>query len=80
MWCFQQGYVKAEDRAILTNWLLNDESTLHVDDLALKPHLLAMADEVLDALARCSIEDCDETVVARGLCSRHYKQWQRQHI
>lgn len=47
MWCYQQGYVKAEDRAGMTNWLLEDPMTLHPDDAALRPHLLAMADEVL---------------------------------
>lgn len=50
MYCYQQGYVKAEDRAILANWLLDDPATLHPDDAALHPHLLAMADEILDAL------------------------------
>lgn len=47
MWCYQQGYTNAEDRAILTNWMLEDPATLHPDDAKLRVHLLAMADEVL---------------------------------
>ena len=47
LWCFNEGYVNAEDRAIMTNWLLADPANLHPDDVALRPHLLAMADEVL---------------------------------
>ncbi|MCU1623042.1 MAG: hypothetical protein JWL79_1887 [Frankiales bacterium] len=27
---------------------------------------------------RCTEEGCDEKVLARGLCGRHYKAWQRQ--
>lgn len=52
IWCYGQGYVKAEDRAPLTNWLLDDPVTLHPDDAALRPHLLAMADEVLATIER----------------------------
>jgi hypothetical protein len=48
MWCYQEGYVKAEDRAIGDgNWLLLDASELHPDDVELREHLLVMADEVL---------------------------------
>lgn len=46
MWCFSQGYVTAADRAIMTNWLLEDPATMHPDDEALRSHLLAMADEI----------------------------------
>ena len=52
LWCFHEGYVKAEDRAILTNWLLEDPSTLHPQDAALRPHLLAMADEVIEVVSQ----------------------------
>jgi len=47
MWCYQQGYTNGEDRAGMTNWLLEDPDTLHADDAKLRPHLLAMADEIL---------------------------------
>ena len=50
LWCFNEGYVTAEDRAISENWLLDDPATLHPDDAVLRPHLLAMADEVLAVL------------------------------
>jgi hypothetical protein len=49
MWCLDQGYTDAEDRALLENWLQDDPVTLHPDDAKLRPHLLAMADEVLAA-------------------------------
>ena len=49
LWCFGEGYANAADRAILANWLLDDPATLHADDAALRPHLLEMADEVLEA-------------------------------
>lgn len=52
IWCFQQGYVKAEDRAILDNWLDDDPATLHPRDAELRPHLLALADEVIEAARR----------------------------
>lgn len=26
----------------------------------------------------CSEEDCDDTTTSRGLCRRHYQQWQRR--
>jgi hypothetical protein len=51
MWCFQQGYTNPTDRARVTNWLLKPDELLHPDDIALRPQLLAMADEVLAALA-----------------------------
>ena len=51
IWCMDQGYVKAEDRAVIgANWLLEDEATLSDDDLDTKRDLLVMADEVLAAL------------------------------
>lgn len=50
MWCLNQGYTAAEDRAILTNWLEEDPASLHPDDVALRPRLLAMADEVIAAV------------------------------
>jgi hypothetical protein len=42
-----EGYVKAEDRAILDNWLLDDDADLTEHGRALKADLLVMADEVL---------------------------------
>jgi hypothetical protein len=62
IWCVNQGYVNADDRAILTNWLLDDPRDLHPKDAALRPHLLAMADEVLaaaDDVARLEAENDD---------------------
>lgn len=60
MWCLDQGYVSAEDREVLeeasrrqgepANWLLEDPADLHPDDAARRPHLLAMADEVIAAV------------------------------
>jgi hypothetical protein len=50
LWCIGEGYVNASDREGMTNWLLDDPATLHADDAALRPHLLAMADEVLAAI------------------------------
>jgi hypothetical protein len=50
LWCLDQGYVKAEDIAILNNWLLEDEATLTAEDRALKVSLLEMADLVIAAV------------------------------
>lgn len=50
LWCLNQGYVNAADREILDNWLLEDPAQLHPDDAALRPHLLAMADQVIAAV------------------------------
>jgi hypothetical protein len=50
MWCFEHGYVNAEDRSVLTNWLEEDPATLHPADAGRRPHLLAMADEVIAAV------------------------------
>jgi hypothetical protein len=50
LWCLSQGYTKPEDRAILDNWFLADESTLTVGDLEEKVDLLLMADQVIAAV------------------------------
>lgn len=50
MWCFNEGYVNAVDRVGMKNWLLDDPAKLHPDDAALRPHLLAMADELIAAM------------------------------
>lgn len=47
MWCYKQGYVRAEDRAPMTNWLLHPESVLNPLDIEERDALLAMADEIL---------------------------------
>lgn len=63
IWCYEQGYTLAEDREILSNWLLDDPASLHPDDLRDRGGLLAMADEVLalldtpPALCRCGHEE-----------------------
>ena len=50
IYCYAEGYVTKEDRAILTNWLLDDPETLVPSDRVLRSHLLTMADEVLATL------------------------------
>jgi hypothetical protein len=51
LWCYEQGYTKAEDReGGIGNWLLRDPATLCAEDVELRLDLLAMADEVLAAL------------------------------
>lgn len=52
MWCLDEGYVKEEDRAILSNWLLDDPATLTEHDRELRPALLAMADQVIALVAK----------------------------
>ena len=47
MWCYAEGYGNAEDRAIMTNWLLDDPATLSPGDAAVRRDLLDMADEIL---------------------------------
>lgn len=56
IWCYQQGYTNAEDRAIITSWMDDPESEVHPDDVKLRRHLLAMADEVLAILERPAAE------------------------
>jgi len=51
MWCFDQGYRTPEDRALMTNWMLEPDDQQHPDDLVEKEQLLRMADEVLVAMA-----------------------------
>jgi hypothetical protein len=50
MWCYQEGYMLPEDRAPMTNWLLEPDVMLHPEDVAERDALLTMADEVLAAL------------------------------
>ena len=50
IWCYNEGYVKAEDR--VDNWLLHRPATLNHDDLRLRKDLLVMADEVLTAFRK----------------------------
>jgi len=71
IWCLAEGYIKPEDREILTNWLLEDPATLHVNDVVAKPHLLAMADQVID-LVRKGVDHSPEamTVTREGPHSR----------
>jgi len=49
-WCVNEGYVKAEDRAILTNWFLDDPASLHPRDAADRDGWLSTADEVIAAI------------------------------
>ena len=45
MWCFQEGYRTAEDRAIMDNWF--GEHQDNEEDEATRQSLLSMADEIL---------------------------------
>jgi hypothetical protein len=51
MWCFQEGYTNAEDRAIMSNWMRDDPAHLTQHDRVLREQLLTMADEILALLA-----------------------------
>lgn len=50
LWCANQGYVMAEDRAIVPNHFLDDPDTLHPTDRAELLGWLGMADEVIAAI------------------------------
>lgn len=50
LWQVDQGYLTAEDRAIGENWMGHSDDRLAPDDLAARPHWLALADEVIAAL------------------------------
>ena len=45
MWCFGEGYKKAEDRAFMENWF--GEHQDNAEDEATRQSLLAMATEIL---------------------------------
>ena len=44
IWCWQQGYIKEVDRVGLTNWMRDDESQMHPDDIKDRDALLPIAD------------------------------------
>jgi hypothetical protein len=56
----------------------------------LAPYLVLKREQALDAIARieeiqepriCTIDGCEESYVARGMCRRHYKAaWYRQEV
>lgn len=48
IWCWREGYNHPDDRAILTNWMRNDESIMHPNDIRDRDALLPIADEVID--------------------------------
>lgn len=52
MWCYEQGYMTPEDRAVGGgNWIADEpDDRLHPDDVTTKAALLEMAGEVLAAL------------------------------
>lgn len=51
LWCANQGYILAEDRAVLSgDMFLEDPLQLHRDDLKNRPGWLDMADSVLAAI------------------------------
>jgi hypothetical protein len=47
IWCWQQGYGKAEDRAIMDNWMRNDDERLTEKDMKDRDDCLSIADEVI---------------------------------
>lgn len=49
MWCYKEGYVRAEDRAPMTNWLRHDPAILNPLDVEERDALLTMATEILAA-------------------------------
>ena len=51
IWCWQQGYGKAEDREGLSNWMRDPDDHIHETDLRDREDLLQIADEVI-ALAK----------------------------
>lgn len=76
LWCANQGYLNAVDRALTSNMFLEDPAGLHPDDLAERPHWLAMADEVLAAVRvsrTITTEDIDAVEQAlRDVSSRYH--------
>ena len=48
IWCWKQGYVKAEDRVGLTNWMRDDQSVLHPNDITDRETLLEIADMAIE--------------------------------
>jgi hypothetical protein len=55
LWCANQGYILAEDRALVDNIFEADPTTLHSDDQRDVPGWLDMADAVIRELER---SDC----------------------
>lgn len=48
IWCWQQGYGKAEDREGLSNWMREDSSRLTEKDIQDREDCLSIADEIMD--------------------------------
>lgn len=48
IWCWQQGYNNIADRAILRNWMRDNESSMHPNDIRDRDTLLPIADEVIE--------------------------------
>ena len=47
LWCYQHGYVSAQDRLGMNNWMLGDPAKMHPDDVIERANLLELADEIL---------------------------------
>jgi hypothetical protein len=47
MWCYREDYLNPIDREGMTNWMLDDPSTLVEEDAIEREELLAMAVEIL---------------------------------
>jgi len=75
MWCYQEGYTKAEDRAIMDNWM--GEHQDNATDEQMRQDLLEMADEVLASMATevttmiDSPKDIPPVPVLGGAVGRH---------
>lgn len=48
IWCWQEGYNNPDDRAILRNWMRDDENSMHPNDIRDRDALLPIADEVIE--------------------------------
>lgn len=70
LWQVDRGYIRAEDRAIGTNWFQLPEAELHPDDRAARPHWMALAAEVID-LVRATDSGRPEADKAADMPSYH---------
>lgn len=54
IWCWQEGYIKEEDREGLKNWLRDMDHLLTENDVRTKKELLEIADGVIEAAKESS--------------------------
>lgn len=48
IWCWQEGYNHPDERALLRNWMRDDENGMHPNDIRDRDALLPIADEVIE--------------------------------